>query len=250
MKRICAILIAVGYLSPIFGQEAKIKLLKSKLEPKTRGKRIKSNNNSILYKVQKQNEHIKKLLERKSNTPVIWEGGNKILTGKVYRGVLLNSVVSTNLASPVLVKANSGQGLPYGSKFSCFGTTTHKRVQTLCNRLVTKEKEIEIRAQVLNMDGSAGLTGDYDDGREDLIAGAVISDFAGGVLSAAKGRVVTGIGQVEDSSLKNQVFQGLINSGQTTSDILLEEMKTREPIVTVNAGTEVLIYFQEAVNEI
>ena len=50
--------------------------------------------------------------------------------------------------------------------------------------------------------------------------------------------------------MKNKVFQGLISSGQTTSDILLEDMKNKEPVVTVEAGTQVLIYFQEAINEI
>ena len=44
-------------------------------------------------------------------------------------------------------------------------------------------------------------------------------------------------------------MQGGIQSGRTTSDILLEEAKTTEPIVTVNAGEEVLVYFMEAVNE-
>ena len=43
--------------------------------------------------------------------------------------------------------------------------------------------------------------------------------------------------------------QGAVESGRTTSEILLEDMKTAEPIVTVEAGEEVLIYFMEALNE-
>ena len=34
------------------------------------------------------------------------------------------------------------------------------------------------------------------------------------------------------------------------AEILLEDMKNKEPVVTVEAGTQVLIYFQEAINEI
>jgi hypothetical protein len=115
--------------------------------------------------------------------------------------------------------------------------------------MVTPDKEVAISAQILNMDGSSGLMGEYDDGKDDLIAGAVISDFAQGMLSAAQSRLAGPLGAVRDDSSKNQFLQGAIESGRTTSEILLEEMKTKEPVVTVEAGEEILIYFMEALNE-
>jgi len=99
------------------------------------------------------------------------------------------------------------------------------------------------------MDGSAGLEGEYDDAKESLIAGAVLSDFSQGMLSAAQTRIAGPLGSLNDASVQNQLLQGAINSGRTTSDLLLEEMKTQEPVVTVEAGSEVLIYFMEAVHE-
>ena len=69
------------------------------------------------------------------------------------------------------------------------------------------------------------------------------------MLSAAQTRIAGPLGAVRDDSIKNQLLQGAVESGRTTSEILLEEMKTAEPVVTVEAGEEVLIYFMEAVNE-
>lgn len=115
--------------------------------------------------------------------------------------------------------------------------------------MVTQEKEIPIVAQVLNLDGTSGLLGEYDDGKEELIMGAVASDFAQGMLSAAQTKLASPFGAIREDSLKNQLMQGGIQSGRTASDILLEEAKATEPIVTVNAGEEVLVYFMEAVNE-
>lgn len=203
----------------------------------------------ILETILENNRRLNSLLQRRSGTPVIWEQRSKILTGKVFRGTLLNSINSTNLGSPVLVSAHEGQGLFPKTKFSCQGVTQHKRVFTLCNKMVTSEKEVPISAQILNMDGSSGLMGEYDDGKDDLIAGAVISDFTQGMLSAAQSRLSGPLGAIRDDSTKNQILQGAIESGRTTSEILLDEMKMREPVVTVEAGEEVLIYFMEALNE-
>ncbi len=187
-----------------------------------------------LARVLESNKKLMVLLEKRASIPVIWEQRAKILTGKVVRGTLLNSIVSTNLNSPVLVLAHAGQGLAPNTKFVCQGVTQNKRVLTLCNKMVTGDRQVSISAQVLNVDGTSGLLGVYDDGKENLIAGAIASDFAEGMLSAAS---------------KNQLMQGGIQSARTSSDILLEEMKKAEPVVTINAGETVLIYFMEAVNE-
>jgi hypothetical protein len=253
MSKYLTIILVMGIPALLFGNEARITRLKKNKVTKTatnNGSNSRRRENDILKKMYEQNKKINALLKRKSEVPYIWEGRSKILTGRVFKGTLLNSINSTNLSSPVLVKAHPEQGLDVGSKFACFGTTAHKRVQVICNKLVSNSGERRINALVLNMDGSSGLVGKYDDGKEDLITGAIISDFTQGVLSASKSRFVTSIGELEDASVKNKVFQGLINSGQTTSDILLEDMKNKEPVVTVEAGTQVLIYFQEGIDEI
>ncbi len=259
MKILAIILIALGFSAQILAETAKVARVtkvstattpQGQTPKKQAGRKVFSQKSTELSEILANNRKIKALLEAKVNVPTIWEGDRNILTGKTYRGILLNSVVSSNLASPVLVKALPGQGLPYPTRFSCAGTTQNKRVLTLCNRMILPEKEVAISAQILNTDGSAGLLGEYDDGKEELIAGAVLSDFSQGMLSAAQSRFATPMGEMRDSGTKNQVLQGLINSGGTTSEILLDEMKKAEPVVTINSGTEVLIYFMEANNEI
>ncbi|MGE3611453.1 MAG: TrbI/VirB10 family protein [Bacteriovoracaceae bacterium] len=249
MKIIAILVIALGSFA-LKAQTARIsRINKAAVVEQHKTVHRRDNHGEILNKILENNKRLNSLLQSRSGVPVIWEQRAKILTGKVFRGTLLNSIVSTNLSSPVIVMAHPNQGLPYKTKFSCQGTTQNKRVLTLCNRMVTTEKEIPIQAQLLNVDGSSGLEGVYDDAKDQLIAGVVISDFAQGMLSGAQSRIGTAFGSVRDDSTKNQVLQSFIESGRTTSDILVDEMKTAEPVVTIEAGEEVLIYFMEAVNE-
>ena len=253
MTKLAVIFMALGFFVSIFANETKkprVRRLKIVEEEKTferntdTRKQVNKNELSELLKISRK---INDLYGKISDAPVIWEGNSKILTGKTYRGILLNSIVSTNLASPVLVRATPGQGLPFKTQFACTGITQNHRVQTVCHRMVTPDTEFPITAQILNIDGSAGLLGNFDDGKDDLIAGAVLSDFSQGMLSAAQNRLATPFGEMRDSSAKNQVIQGVINSGATTSQILLGDMKKAIPVVTIDAGTEVLIYFMEGV---
>ena len=249
MKNIAVIMIACVSFN-LKAQTARISRMNKAVKmTHQKTKQRRDNHGEILNKILENNKRLNSLLQSRSGVPVIWEQRAKILTGKVFRGTLLNSIVSSNLSSPVIVLSHPNQGLPHKTKFSCQGTTQNKRVITLCNKMVTTDKEIPIQAQLLNTDGSSGLEGAYDDAKDQLIAGAVISDFAQGMLSGAQSRFGSAFGSVRDDSAKNQVLQGFIESGRTTSDILLDEMKTAEPIVTIEAGEEVLIYFMEAVNE-
>lgn len=248
MKYVAILLIVGGVLSQ-FAQATGITRLQKKKAMPQRQASNKGKENAILERLLQNNKKLTDLLQYRASEPVVWERRAKILTGKTFRGLTLNAINSTNLGSPILVQAYPGQGLPHPTRFSCQGVTQHKRVLTLCNLMVTDEKETPVSAQILNTDGSSGLVGIYEDGKESLIAGAVISDFAQGMLSAAQTRISGPLGSLNDGSVKNQILQGGINSGRTTSDILLEEMKTQEPIVTIEAGEEVLIYFMEAANE-
>lgn len=255
MKYLILFLISMGVFAQKTDFKPRIRVFKqwknkkvAKKKVVTRGNREKEQ--EILKRILDNNLKLKRLLNTQKSEPmVIWDGEKQIFTGRAFRGQLLNSIVSTNLSSPVLVKAHPDQGLPIGTKFSCYGVTKNRRVLTLCNRMITSRKEVVVSTQILNLDGTAGLLGNYDDGKEDLIAGAVISDFSKGVLSASQDHVDSAIGSYPKTNFKNQMLSGLISSAKTTSDILLDESRNKEPIVTINAGMEVLIYFMEGLNE-
>jgi hypothetical protein len=203
---------------------------------------------NILKKIHEENEKLNKLIENQTYAPVIWDGSTKIETTKTIRGLLLNSVVSTNLESPLLIQVFRDQGLPIGTKFSCKGITSNKRVLTYCDRMITPTKEVPVKVQILNMDGSSGLRGIYNDNKDSFIAGAVLSDLGRGIISASVSKIAPSVGTINEINEKNQIIEGLANSAKTTSDILQDEMKSQEPKVFIEAGKPVLIYFMEGLN--
>jgi hypothetical protein len=205
---------------------------------------------NALKKLSEQNVALLKLLQIKANEekPFIWDGTKKIESTKVIRGLLLNSVVSTNLESPLLVESLDSSILPSGTRFRCTGVTKNKRVLTVCDRMITPSKEVEVKVQVLNIDGTAGLRGEYNDGKDSYIAGAIVSEFAKGVISASKDKVVLPLGSIDSDSEKNKLLEGLASSMSTTTDLITDSMKSQEPKVFIEAGKPVLIFFMEGLN--
>ena len=231
---------------------AKISTIAEKTSVEVASKKGASTNElKLLKKLKAQSEKISALLEassKQTETPLIWDGSKRIESTKVIRGILLNSVVSTNLESPLLIQALPNDSIPEGSKFRCSGITKNKRVLTLCDRMITPVREIEVKVQVLNLDGSAGLRGEYNDGKDSYIAGAVISDFAKGIILASKSKLTLPLGQVDEATDRNKILEGLTSSATTTTDVLLDEMKSQEPKVFIEAGKPVLLFFMEGIN--
>jgi len=244
MKYMTVILMA-GITLP-FLSEASITRLEAKARAMPKRVRESRSDREALERLLANNKKLTSLLQQRSAEPVVWQRRAKLLTGKTFRGMSLNAINSTNLSSPILVQAYPGQGLPHPTRFACQGVTQNKRVFTLCNVMVSDGEETPVSVQILNSDGSSGLEGLYDDSKDLLIAGAVASEFSAGMLSAAQARISGPLGAISDASVKNQILQGAVNSGRVTSEILLDEMHHQEPVVTVEAGKEVLIYFMEA----
>lgn len=215
---------------------------------------VKRNHSSdlvLLKKLKEQSEKISRLLESSSSDnykPIIWDGAKRIESTKIVRGILLNSVVSSNLESPLLIQAFPNETIPEGTKFRCSGITKNKRVLTICDRMITPTKEIEVKVQVLNLDGTAGLRGEYNDGKDTYIAGAVISEFAKGIITASKSKLILPLGQFDEANSKNAVLEGIAGSAGTTTEVLLDEMKSTEPKVYIEAGKPVLLFFMEGIN--
>ena len=113
MKFIAILAIALGSFN-LNAQTARItRMNKVTKEPSQKTLQRRDNHDEILNKILENNKRLNSLLQARSGIPVIWEQRSKILTGKVFRGTLLNSIVSTNLSSPVVVMAHPNQGLPY-----------------------------------------------------------------------------------------------------------------------------------------
>lgn len=241
-----SIQVAFAQISVKEDKQQEVTVVKKKLGQ--RKQKSTDRNLALLEKIKEQNAELLKRIGIPDEKFLVWDGSLRIETGKIIKGLLLNSVVSTNLESPLMVQVYSGYGLPDGTKFMCKGVTKNKRVLTVCDRMITPTKEVSVKVQILNPDGTSGLRGEYNDGKDSYIAGAVVSEFAKGVLSASKGTFQTPLGAINEVNDKNKILEGLSNSAQTTTDVLLDEYKNQEPKVFIEAGKEVLIFFMEGMN--
>ena len=116
MTKLAVLMIVVGVLvfeSKTYAQIRRLEKTQTMNKPITNSKR-RANELEALKKLQEGQRKLEEILERRSSVPVIWEGKSKILTGKVVRGVVLNSIVSTNISSPVLVEAYRIKGSHIG----------------------------------------------------------------------------------------------------------------------------------------
>ena len=215
-----------------------------------------------LDELKRQNDRLDLLLKKAKNSkevgykkkgvkipilPTIYETKEKILIGTTLKGLLLNSIHSTNLESPILVRIFDER--LKDAKILCQGVTTHKRVQTVCTKLILPDKEVDINVQLLNTDGSAGIVGEYEDKKEEMMEGVILDSTSQGFLSALSDRTATPFGDSLSRSLKNQLIQGSISGLEASKDISLRESLTLEPIVKIGAGTPVLIFFKETLND-
>ena len=219
----------------------------SQTEQKTRAKKTKNSSSSDLKLFLAQNEQIIKLIGIQTQRAYIFDKtvSYNIAPATIFRGILLNSVVSTNLESPLLIRPFSDQGLPEGAKFKCIGTTKNQRVVTLCNYLLTADGEFEISALALNNDGSSGLKGVYYSGKDEYFAAVVANSFAKGITEISMDKLTTPLGEMSANTTKNKLLQGSINSLDQANELLTEDAKSKEPKVYISAGKEVLVYFNE-----
>lgn len=253
MKKILSFLIFLSFR--IYSQD-ELKILtprkKAAITKQRRATRAKERrpNADVLTLIQKQGEKTNELLGKYQNKGGIWDYTNEFdfKTGTVIRGRLLNSVVSTNLESPLLVEVESTGLLPEKTLFSCKGVTKYTRVMAACNKLIIPEKDEEYEVQVglLNLDGSSGLRADeVYTGKEEYVAATVATAFSRGLIELKTERLAGPLGELTTNTAKNRLTNGLLNSLDETSNIMKDEMQSKEPKVYIKAGRSVLIYFYE-----
>lgn len=206
--------------------------------------------NDPLDKLIEQNKLINNAIGVHQQKAAVWDFTNQydFKTGTVFKGIILNSIVSTNLESPLLVLVHENQGLPKGAKFSCIGVTKYKRVIAACNRLIIPDesKEFEVQVSLLNKDGSSGIKADYFyTGKEEFVAATVASSFARGMIELQTQRLSTPLGELTTNTAKNRVLNGALSATDEINGLMKSEMENREPKVFIKAGKEVLIYFHE-----
>lgn len=169
-----------------------------------------------------------------------------VLTGTTLKGVVLNSIVSSNLESPILVQVTqSNCDIAVNSKIICTGTTRGKRVLSSCLMLISNSEEFPLNASLLNLDGSAGLTGDVYTGKEELVAGAIVGGALSAALDVSRDRVSTATGELATNSRRNKVITGAMGGLDEAVQVMGDEAKNKETKISIDAGKEVLIFINQ-----
>ena len=224
-------------------------LLKSKKKKVRRARRVqirKIANLKELQKIEESKEKMKKLLEEMDSSPLVVENA-LIRAGNIQKGRLINSIDTAQSGSPVIIEFNNSSRLA-GSKLLCTAKRVKKRADLKCQTLSTPNKDIQINAKILELDGSLGLVGSYSSGNigSSIIEG--IKAFGRGVLGYSKTRVSSDRGKVIDSSIQNQTIDGLGNVLDSGADDYLKNNIDNSESVKVSGGRDVLIYFNREVN--
>ena len=184
---------------------------------------------SSLSRLSKQNDRIEQLLLKRKEKPNFHDNTLSYLpVGATLKARLLNSVISDNLGSPILVESLDDTVMPQGARISCLGERNQKRVYITCSLLILNNREYPIEAQMLNLDGSAGLKGEIYDGHEQDIA----AKFSASILK--------GVAKVGKKHHLDIIPQGI-------ADIIGEDSTAPKFVVGIQAGTNVLIYFKKGV---
>lgn len=250
--------LAIGFSLDLFAQDEEFKIIgKRKSVPSKKVSKDSSRKrvavipgSDVLKSLVMQNERANELLGKYQQKSGIWDFTNQFdfKTGTVIRGTLLNSVVSTNLESPLLVEVESGEILPSKTMFSCKGVTKFNRVMAACNKLIVpdKDQEYEVQVGLLNLDGSSGLRADeVYTGKEEYIASSIATAFSRGLIELKTERLASPFGEITANTAKNRLTNGLLGSMDEANNIMKDEMQNKEPKVFINSGRPVLIYFYE-----
>lgn len=169
-----------------------------------------------------------------------------ILSTSTFKGKLLNSIKSSNLESPIKIMITSQDGdLPYGAILSCAGITVDRSVKTICSKLIVNGEEYSVDVSVLNMDGTSGLRGEVYTGDEEALIGTLASAYLRSSLSTAQEIISTPTGEIVKNTNRNRVLGGTIGVLDEGIEKLDSEMKGRVVKVVIEAGTDVIIYFQQ-----
>ena len=152
---------------------------------------------------------------------------------------------ATSTVSKIVLTDLKGVELPEGSKISCNVISKYKRVCGVCDRIIVEGKGYDIKATLNNRDGSNCVIGKLSDGKEKYLTGIFVSEMAQGALSISQSSRATIAGNIIENTASNKIREGLINSGDEVTDLMKEQFKTEEAIVSLPPFTDVVVQFDK-----
>lgn len=219
----------------------------TKTETKSTKKVVRTNYKKKFLVKEAENKALRERLHNLQNSRLglDFTTSFNIPSGTTLKGELLNSVVSTNLSSPVNVRVQPNKYIDEVSTLQCEGQRADKRIYVACDKLIIGDEEYSgLVTNLLNYDGSNGLKGEYWSGEERLIAGIAVTSLASGVILASQDTRRTQFGDQNANTGKNAVINGVANTTSEATRFMGEKLKVDSGVVTLNAGEKVLVYFK------
>lgn len=224
----------------------------SKNKVKKRTKRH-SNRKSLNGKAQKELENLRKeiafrkeLDKQLLKKPIILSS-LVIGEGEYLKATASLGAMATNSQSNLILSDIVGADLPKGSKISCQIVAKYKRVCGICDRLIIDGEGHDIKADLLNRDGTQCAIGNIADDKELFLTGIAVSELAQGALAISQTSIPTVGGNLIQNTARNKITQGLINTGNEATELMKDEFRTREPIVILPQNSTVLVQFKRRV---
>ena len=214
--------------------------------PKNNGRELKN----LTQKIMDSDLRIEKLLQNQEKQLIVRSKGDKIKALTRVRGVVLNSILAMNIKpTTFIVRLNTSDIDLEGGELRCQGMSFHKRVPAFCDLLVTDDSEFQVDVKIWDVDGAEGIIADhfYSGEEKSFITSSFVSFFQG-VLDAAKDRILTPFGDAERNNAKNKVLGGLMGVAGNANQKISESAEKNISIAFVNAGKEVLVFFNKSLN--
>lgn len=207
-------------------------------------------------------EQVSKSSRNRNSAQVIRRGsggndpGAQIPIGTLIGARLINTVRSTNTASPVIaqilqdVTNDNGISIPANTKAIGSATfdETSKRIQIRFSTLVYEDgSQHGIQATAMMQDGSAGIDGDYHSGRTEQQLGRFVGNFIGGLADGLRTQSTPGMfgSATQEGSIKNGLLGGVAQSAQDQAHVYSDDLTNTRPSMSIDAGTAFYLFLDK-----
>ncbi|MGK5084889.1 TrbI/VirB10 family protein [Bdellovibrionota bacterium FG-1] len=154
-------------------------------------------------------------------------------------------------ASPAIIELSQNQGIFSGLRIlgKARPSATAGRLQIDLNQLVARSgRTFPVKAVALDDAGALGLEAQVFSGKALALAGAMAASLVSGVAASQQTLTPTVLGFGEPKPTgRNALLQGVAQTAADQSHRFIEEATQEKPVLLVEPGALVAIYFEEEV---
>ena len=217
-------------------------------QSKKRVKKNKQGISKIMNDLLNSEQNIEELLKGREKNLIIRKKEDKVKALTRVKGVVLNSILALNIKPVTFIVKIEGRDPEIDqAELRCQGMSFQKRVPAICDLLVTEDDEFKVDVRIWDLDGAEGIIADYYySGEEKEFLTSSFASFFEGVLDVAKDKFVTPFGDATKDNGKNRILGGLTGIAKNANKKIAESGEKNLTIAFVNAGKEVLVFFNQS----